>query len=243
MKLRPFNRAVLSGTLAVLTGVGTVCAAAQESKDPAASLARPTAEQLRWQDYEVGLFLHYDVNPFVNATKPIWNHRMYDNFPKAEIVNPTKLDTDQWMEAAKAIDAKFAVLTATHGSGFMLWQSDAYPYGMKQSPYKDGKGDIVREYVDSCRKYGVDPGLYCHQRVNGWWEVDHPGLVNRGKGGDDKKQAKYAAARIKMVEELWGNYGPLGEIWFDGGLADPKDLARALLGRQVMLQGTFVRAV
>lgn len=182
------------------------------------TLSRPTAEQAQWQDYEIGVFYHYDMNAF----KPGWDHRQYDDFPKTDVFNPTKLDTNQWMEVIKALGAKYAILTATHGSGFMLWQSDAYPYGLRQSPWKNGKGDIVREFVDSCRNNGVSPGLYCHMRVNGWWQVDHPGFVNRGQGGDDALQAKYAAAKIQQVKELWGNYGPLAEIWVDGGLPDPK---------------------
>lgn len=73
----------------------------------------------------------------------------------------------------------------------MFWQSDAYPYGVRQSPWRGGKGDIVEEFVEGCRRNGVAPGLYCHMRVNGWWQVDHPGFVNRGKGGDPALQAKY----------------------------------------------------
>ncbi len=180
-------------------------------------LARPTAEQALWQDYEIGVFYHYDVNVF----KPGWDHRQYDNFPKAEVFNPADLDMAQWMEVPKALGAKYAVLTATHGSGFMLWQSAAYAYGLKQSPWRGGKGDIVKDFVEACRKTGVAPGLYCHMKVNGWWQVDHPGRVNRGSGGDPKRQAEYAAAKLKQAEELWGNYGPLAEIWFDGGLPDP----------------------
>jgi len=187
------------------------------AKAPIDTLPRPTAQQARWQDYEIGVFYHYDVNAFL----PGWNHRMYDNFPKSEIFNPTNLSVRQWMEVPKALGAKYAILTATHGSGFMLWQSDAYAYGLKQSPWRNGKGDIVQEFVDNCRKVGVDPGLYCHMRVNGWWQADHPGFINRGKGGDDVLQAKYAAAKIKQAEELWGNYGRLAEIWFDGGMPAP----------------------
>jgi len=199
---------------------GTSLQAAEPAKATtgADALPRPTAEQARWQDYEIGIFYHYDVNAF----KPGWDHRRYDDFPKPDIFNPTKLDVQQWMEVPKALGAKFAVLTATHGSGFMLWQSDAYPYGMKQSPCRGGKADIVKDFTESCRKIGVAPGIYCHMRVNGWWQVDHPGFVNRGQGGDAALQAKYAAAKIKQVEELWGNYGPLSEIWFDGGMPDPK---------------------
>ena len=180
-------------------------------------LPRPTAGQAQWQDYEIGVFYHYDLNVF----KPGWDHRQYDNYPGPEIFNPTGLDTDQWMEVPKALDARYTVLTATHGSGFMLWQSDAYPYGVRQSPWRGGKGDLVKEFVESCRKIGVSPGMYCQMRVNGWWQVDQPGLVNRGKGGDPELQARYAAAKIRHIEELWGKYGPLAEIWIDGGLPDP----------------------
>jgi len=179
---------------------------------------RPTPEQAKWQDYEIGVFFHYDLNVF----KPGWNHRKYDDFPGPQIFNPSNLDVEQWMEVPKALDAKYAVLTAEHGSGFMLWQSDAYSFGVRQSPWRDGKGDVVKDFVEACRKSGVAPALYCHMRVNGWWQVDHPGFVRRGKGGDPALQARYAAAKIRQVQELWGNYGPLEEIWFDGGFADPK---------------------
>jgi len=195
---------------AFLLIAATACAAAQGQP-------RPTPEQAAWQDYEIGMFIHYDLPVF----KPGWHHRDYDHFPRADIFNPTRLDTDQWMQAAAAMGARYAVLTATHGSGFMLWQSEAYAFGVKQSPWKGGKGDLVKEYVASCRKAGLSPGLYCHMLCNGWWEADHPGLVNRGKGGDAKRQAEYAAAKLKQAQELWGNYGPLGEIWFDGGTPDP----------------------
>jgi alpha-L-fucosidase len=180
-------------------------------------LARPTPEQAAWQDLELGLFIHYDMPVF----KPGWDHRQYEKRPEPSLFNPRKLNTDQWLEAAKAMGAKYAVLVAKHGSGFMCWQSDLYPYGMKQSPYKNGQGDIVRDFVNSCRKYGIRPGIYAHMGCNGYLEVDNPGLVNRGKGGDPDKQARYARICEGMLTELWGNYGALSEIWFDGGVLDP----------------------
>jgi len=163
------------------------------------------------------MFIHYDIPVF----KPGWDHRQYETRPEASVFNPKKLNTDQWMEAAKAMGAKYAVFVAKHGSGFMCWQSDLYPYGMKQSPYKNGQGDIVRDFVNSCRKYGIRPGIYAHMGCNGYLEVDNPGLVNRGKGGDPEKQARYAKICEGMLTELWGNYGELSEIWFDGGVLDP----------------------
>jgi len=181
----------------------------------------PTKQQAAWQDYEIGMFFHYDLNVFVEEKRPGWDHRHYDDYPGPDVFNPRKLDCDQWMDAAKAVGAKYAVLTASHGSGFMLWQSDAYPFGVRQSPWRGGKGDLVKDFVESCRRNGIQPGLYSHLRCNGYWRVDHPGLVNEGKGGDPKRQAAYARARLTMCRELWGNYGPLGEIWFDGAVPDP----------------------
>jgi alpha-L-fucosidase len=185
--------------------------------DGASSLPKPTAQQLVWQDMELGLFIHYDLC----VVKPGWDHREYEARPQPSAFNPRKLDTDQWMAAAKAMGAKYAVLTAKHGSRFMCWQSDLYPYGMKQSPYKNGKGDIVQDFVTSCRNHGIKPGIYAHMGCNGYLQVDNPGLVNGGKGGDPDKQARYAKICEEMLTELWGNYGDLFEIWFDGGVLDP----------------------
>jgi alpha-L-fucosidase len=136
--------------------------------------------------------------------------------------NPKQLDTDQWMEAAKAIGAKYAVFVAKHCSGFLQWQSDLYPYGVKQSSWRNGKGDVVRDFIDSCRKYHIKPGLYASVTANGYLEVDNPGLVNRGKGGDPEKQTRYAKICEQMLTELWSRYGDLYEIWFDGGALPPE---------------------
>ncbi len=205
-----------------------------------ANLARPTPEQAAWQDLELGLFIHYDIPVF----KPGWDHRQYEKRPEPSVFNPKKLNTDQWMEAAKAMGAKYAVFVAKHGSGFMCWQSDLYPFGMKQSPYANGQGDIVRDFVTSCRKYGIQPGIYAHMGCNGYLEVDNPGLVNRGKGGDPEKQARYAKICEGMLTELWGNYGKLMEIWFDGGVLDPAKggpdmlpILRRLQPRAIVFQG------
>lgn len=206
------------------------------------AIVTPTRAQQEWQDLELGMFIHFDLNVWM---KPGWSHRSYDDWPPPSIFNPTKLDTDQWMEAAQAMGAKYAVLTATHGTGFMLWQSDAYPFGVKQSPWRGGKGDVVRDFVASCRKYGIQPGLYSHMVVNGHWRVDVPGRVNEGKGGDPNRQKEFAAARTQALRELWGNYGPIMEIWFDGGVpgqeitgVDVAGLLKELQPNAVLFQGS-----
>ncbi len=176
-------------------------------------IVTPTPAQMEWQDMELGMFFHFDIPVY----KQGWKWRTFQKFPDPNLYQPTQLDTDQWMEAAKAMGAKYAIFVAKHCSGFLQWQSDLYPYGVKQSSWRNGKGDVVAEFIKSCRKYGIKPGLYASVSANGYLNVDNPGLVNRGKGGDPKAQEEYNRICEKMAEELWSRYGELVEIWFDGG--------------------------
>jgi alpha-L-fucosidase len=135
-----------------------------------------------------------------------------------DVYNPKQLDTDQWMEAAKALGAKYAIFTATHEAGFLQWQSNIYPYGLKQSPWRQGKGDVVRMFVDSCRKYNIEPGLFVGLRTNNYWGVKQYKVQNN----NPEKQAHYITLCEKIVEELCSQYGELCELWFDGGVLSPE---------------------
>jgi alpha-L-fucosidase len=177
------------------------------------NLVTPNAAQQAWHDMELGMFFHFDIPVY----KQGWNWRSFADFPDPNLYRPAKLDTDQWMEAAKAMGAKYAIFVAKHCSGFLQWPSDLYPYGVKQSSWRNGRGDVVGDFVASCRKYGIRPGLYASVSANGFLGVDNPGLVNRGKGGDDASQARYVRTCEQMMTELWTRYGDLFEIWFDGG--------------------------
>ncbi len=172
----------------------------------------PTPAQQRWHDLELGMFFHFDIPVY----KPGWDWRSWRDLPDPSLYQPHRLDTDQWMEAAKAMGAKYAVFVAKHCSGFCQWQTDLYPYGVKQSPWRNGKGDVVGDFVRSCRKYGILPGLYASVSANGYLGFDN-GLINQGKGGDPQKQAAYMHVCERMIEELWSRYGDLFEVWFDGG--------------------------
>ncbi len=208
------RRQLLQGIAVAATAAwGRRCLGAEGGVAEAAALPTPRTQQARWQDMELGMFFHFDLPIY----KPGWDWRSWRDKPTPEMYNPSRLNTDQWMEAAKAMGAKYAVFVAKHCSGFLQWQSDLYPYGVKQSPWRNGKGDVVRDFVDSCHKYGIKPGLYASVTANGYLEVDNPGLVNRGKGGDPAAQARYVKICEQMLTELWSRYGDLFEIWFDGG--------------------------
>lgn len=196
----------------------TVClllAAPVQASDP----PRPTPAQLAWQEAELGVVFHYDLHVFdgkkynqaANRLHPVDDYNQF---------HPGRLDTDQWIRAARAAGARFAILTATHETGFGLWQSDANPYCLKAVRWRDGKGDIVRDFVRSCRKYGLQPGIYIGIRWN-----SRLGVHNFRVAGNDEtariRQAWYKRLCEKMVTELCTRYGDLFMIWFDGGADDP----------------------
>ena len=174
----------------------------------------PTKIQQEWADAEIGILVH----PVMEVFRPNYNWREWGSEPSPSVFNPTKLSTDQWMEAAQKIGAKYFVLVAKHGSGFSLWPTEAHPYSIKNSVWRNGKGDIVKDFINSCKKYGVKPGVYCSTSANGYLRVENPGIV---QPGSSVTQQQYNEICKKQLTELWTNYGPWFEIWFDGGIVTP----------------------
>ncbi|MBX2924230.1 MAG: alpha-L-fucosidase [Chitinophagaceae bacterium] len=171
----------------------------------------PNKAQVEWAQTEIGAMFHFDVVNYV----PDYNWRKWGSHPPASVFNPSQLNTDQWIQAAKAAGAKYAVLVAKHCSGFSLWPTAAHEYSVKHSPWKDGKGDIVAEFIASCKKYGLKPGIYASASANGYCYVDNPGKV---QPGSPFTQEAYNKIVVQQLTELWSNYGKLFEIWFDGGV-------------------------
>jgi len=134
--------------------------------------------------------------------------------------NPRKLDTDQWIRAAKAAGVKIAILTATHETGFALYQSDVNPYCMKALKFQGGQGDLVRDFVNSCRKYGIKPGIYIGIRWNSFYGI-HDFKVNGNNAFAKNRQRHYNRLCEEMVRELCSRYGELAIVWFDGGAHGP----------------------
>ncbi len=183
--------------------------------DDGAGLPRPTPSQLAWQNLELGLFLHFQMFTFY---APAWTDGATP--PSPDLFNPTKLDCDQWMEAAVAMGAKYAILTAKHYEGFCLWPTDVYDFSVKQSSWRGGKGDVVGDFIEACHRHHIKPGLYYSTSGNLHYHVVEGGLV---KSGDKAEQARYAEVCEKQLRELWTRYGELTEVWFDGGVRSPED--------------------
>ncbi|WP_339710679.1 alpha-L-fucosidase [uncultured Kriegella sp.] len=179
-------------------------------------LILPTQSQVEWADAEVGALFHLDVQVF----EPDYEWRKTRDYqPDPSVFNPGKLDTDQWIRSAKAAGATYAVLVAKHCSGFSLWPTKAHEYSVKNSPWKNGQGDIVKDFIASCKKYDVKPGLYASASANAYFHVDNPGLV---LSGDPEEQKRYNEVVKTQLTELWSEYGELFEIWFDGGVLPPE---------------------
>ena len=154
----------------------------------------PTAKQIEYQQMELLGFFHFGVNTFTDKE---WGYG--DEDPR--IFNPKNLNMEQWVKVSKEAGMKELILTAKHHDGFCLWPSAYTEHSIKNSPYKNGKGDIVREFTNACKKYGIKPGLY----LSPW----------------DRNAATYGTPAYidyykNQLKELLTKYGPIYEIWFDG---------------------------
>jgi alpha-L-fucosidase len=156
---------------------------------------RPSASQLQWQRDELAFFLHFGVNTFTDRE---WG----DGKEDPRIFAPSALDAGQWARTAKAAGFKMMILTAKHHDGFCLWPTATTTHSVASSPWRDGKGDVVREFVDACRAEGLRAGLYLSP-----WDRNHPTY------GDTPR---YNAVYYAQLTELLTRYGRIDEVWFDG---------------------------
>jgi len=157
--------------------------------------AKPSPQQVSWQDLEFGVIIHFGTNTFLDRE---WG----DGTASPEIFNPTQFDPEQWMRAIKAAGAKYVVLVAKHHDGFCLWPSEQTNYSVKSSPWEGGKGDLVRRVSDAARKYGLKFGVYLSP-----WDRHEPKY---------KSSAAYDDYYVAQLQELATNYGDLVEFWLDG---------------------------
>lgn len=169
-------------------------ATATEKLDMASRLV-PTPQQLEWQAMELTAFLHFGVNTFTGRE---WG----DGTEDPNIFNPTALDCEQWVRTLKDAGFKMALITAKHHDGFCLWPTKTTRHSVASSPWKDGKGDVVRELRDACKKYGIKFGVYLSP-----WDR------NADCYGDSPAYNRFF---IEQLTELLTNYGEVHEVWFDG---------------------------
>lgn len=182
-------------------------------------LPLPNKQQLAWQKAEFGVVFHYDLHVFDRVRYNQAQNRITP-IPDYNIFNPSRLNVEQWVLAAKAAGARFAILTATHETGFALYQSDVNPYCLKALKWREGKADIVKDFVDACRKHDIKPGIYLGIRWNSFLGV-HDFKVDGTGAMLQNRQSYYNRMVEGMLTEICTRYGPLFEIWFDGGASHP----------------------
>jgi len=173
---------------------GLLLSCEKQTEPPAPYGVLPTEHQMAWQKLEYTMFIHFGPNTFTDVE---WGDGKED--PK--VFNPAAVDCRQWAAVAKAAGMKGIIITAKHHDGFCLWPSNYSTHTVRESLWKDGKGDLLRELSDACKEYGLKFGVYLSP-----WDQNHP----------DYGTPSYNQVFANTLTEVLTNYGEVFEQWFDG---------------------------
>ncbi|MDR3140190.1 MAG: alpha-L-fucosidase [Tannerellaceae bacterium] len=191
------NRFLSVGLLLLSTGLWLSCSIST-IEPPAAYGVTPTASQLEWQKMEYYMFVHFGPNTFTDVE---WGDGKED--PK--VFNPAGLDCRQWAKTAKDAGMEAIIITAKHHDGFCLWPSQYSTHTVRESLWKEGKGDVLRELSDACKEYGLKFGVYLSP-----WDQNHPSYGTPA----------YNQLFANTLTEVLTGYGDVFEQWFDGANGD-----------------------
>ncbi|MEN2399013.1 alpha-L-fucosidase [Flavobacterium sp. MC2016-06] len=180
--------------LLCLIGIMPAINSQELAKSPAPFGPLPTQKQVDWQEMEFYAFVHFSLNTFTNKE---WGYG--DESP--QLFNPTALDVRQWARIVKEAGMKGIILVAKHHDGFCLWPSAYTERSVKNSPWENGKGDLVKELAAACKEYNLKLGLYLSP-----WD----------RNNADYGKPEYVTYFRNQLKELLTNYGDVFEMWFDG---------------------------
>lgn len=189
------SRFLLKSTFLSFIIAGGLASCEQATVNPPSPLFPvPTPEQLAWHELEQYAFIHFTTNTFTDKE---WG---FGDEPES-IFNPAATDVSQWVQVIKDAGLKAVILTAKHHDGFCLWPSQYTEHSIKNSPYKNGKGDLVKELSDACKREGLLFGIYLSP-----WDRNHA----------EYGRPEYVEYYRNQLKEIFTNYGPVFEMWFDG---------------------------
>ena len=178
--------------IAAMLSMGLRASAQVSSPKPYGPL--PSENQLRWQEMEMYAFIHYSLNTYTDQEWGFGNEDL-------SLFNPTDLDCRQWVRVCKQAGMKGIIFTAKHHCGFCMWPSKFTEYSVKNTPWKNGKGDVVRELADACKEEGLKFAVYLSP-----WDRNHP----------EYGRPAYVTYFRNQLRELMTEYGDIFEVWFDG---------------------------
>ena len=173
---------------------------------------------------------------FLHFAPTTWSEvEQNDHSVSLDRINPVKLDTDQWCEAALSWGAKQIIFVAKHSGGFCWWQTETTDYGIRNTPYKNGKGDVLKELSESCKKYGLNLGVYVYPGDRTWGAM----IGSGGRTQDPEMQEGYNKVFRQQLTEVLTNYGEMLEVWFDGScVIDISDIMEKHAKNSVVFQGS-----
>lgn len=194
LKSNKRNNTILFFLCGAILSICSIGCSYTQVKAPAPCGPVPTENQLRWQEMEFYAFIHFSLNTYTDQS---WGNGDED----VNLFNPTELDCRQWARICKEAGMTGVILVAKHHCGFCLWPSKYTEYSVKNAPWKDGKGDVVREMADACKEYGLKLGIYVSP-----WDRNHP----------EYGRPEYITYFRNQLTEVLTNYGQIFEVWFDG---------------------------
>ena len=186
------TRLLIQTTILLLFSTATTVSAQTVAKTTYGPV--PNENQLRWQEMEMYAFIHYSLNTYTDQE---WGYGNED----PNLFNPSHLDCRQWARVCKQAGMKGIIFTAKHHCGFCMWPSAYTEYSVKNSPWKNGKGDVVKELAEACREEGLQFAVYLSP-----WDRNH----------EDYGKPEYVTYFRNQLRELLTNYGDIFEVWFDG---------------------------
>ena len=168
---------------------------------------------------ELGVLIHYCMEMYRPELTGDWYKTdVVREAIAPRTIHPTKLDPEQWVRCAAEMGAKYAVLVAKHCTGFALWDTKVNDFSIAHTDWRGGGGDVCREFIAACEKYGLKPGFYYSTVCNGYYNIND----NLPQDTHSESYQAYVKCVEAQVKELWSKYGALAEIWFDGGVIPPE---------------------